>query len=330
MKRTVVSPDNETEHGQASVCDLAVVIVLHNSADVIDQCLEAVPAQAQVIIVDNASVDDGLELARAHRPDAIVVRSERNVGFGAGCNLGWHSATRLYVAFVNPDVRLGDRTLPLLLARLSNERHTIVGPALLDASGRPRRCKRQPSALLDICGLLPAAARWAPTGWDGKLAQADPIQVRGGRAGSIEGAAFVVRRADLEAIGGFDEDFFLYYEEDSLAARLARLGGGAFYEPCAVAEHMGGHSTRKVAALAKHHLHRSRVIFYRKRHGDLRGILIGVVLVLAALLSGAAVVVNVIVGREPSTTLSDVGHTLGGLFAGMTATLSGEPSHRLG
>ncbi len=330
MKRTVVSPDNETEHGQASISELAVVIVLHNSADVVYPCLEAVPAQTQVIIVDNASADDGLELARAHRRDAIVVRSDRNVGFGAGCNLGWRAATRLYIAFVNPDVRLGDTTLPLLLARLAKEQHSIVGPALVDASGRPRRCKRKPSALLDICGLLPAAARWAPTGWDGKVAHADPIQMRGGSVGSIEGACFVVRRADLEAIGGFDEDLFLYYEEDSLATRLARLGGGAFYEPGAVAEHVGGHSTGKVAALAKHHLHRSRVIFYRKREGDLGGILIGMALVFAALLSGAAVVVNVIVGREHSTTLSDIRHTLGGLFAGMTATLSGEPSHRLG
>jgi N-acetylglucosaminyl-diphospho-decaprenol L-rhamnosyltransferase len=326
----VSSSDTAVERGQARIEDLAVVVVLHNSGGVVEECLEALPAQAEVIIVDNASVDDGLEQARTHRPDAIVVRSGRNLGFGTGCNIGWRAATRPYVAFVNPDVRVGDATLPLLLARLSREQHSIVGPALLDASGRPRRCKRQPSALLDICGLLPAAARWAPTGWDGKVDHADPIHIRGGSVGSIEGACFVVRRADLEAIGGFDEDLFLYYEEDSLATRLARLGGGTVYEPYAVAEHLGGDSTGKVAALATHHLHRSRVIFYRKRHGDRLGILIGVMLVLAALLSGAAAVVKMILGRERSTTLSDLRHILGGLRAGMTATLRSEPSCRLG
>jgi GT2 family glycosyltransferase len=199
--------------------------------------------------------------------------------------------------------------------------HIMVGPALLDRSGTARRCKRRPSVFLDVCGLLPAAGRWAPVGWDGKLDRADRVHLVGGSVPAIEGACFVMRRADLEAIGGFDEDFFLYYEEDSLALRLARLGGGAVYEPRAIAEHPGGASTATVSALAIRQFHRSRVIFYRKRDGELRGVLTGLALVVAVLVSMPGALLNTMLARKRRTTFGDLWHALVGLVAGLTARL---------
>jgi GT2 family glycosyltransferase len=304
-----------------SLADLAVVVVLYNSADVIVGCLEALPDQVEVVVVDNASFDDGLRRACASRPDAVTVRSERNLGFGGGCNLGWRATDKPYVAFVNPDVRVRPDTLPVLLERLLEQEHVMVGPALLDGSGVARPCKRHPSPWLDFLGLLPAAARWAAVGWDGKLDSADPVHRVGGPVPCIEGACFVLRRADLEAVGGFDEDFFLYYEEDSLALRLARLGGGAVYEPRVAVVHSGQASTRQVSALAVHHFHRSRIVFYRKRDGDLPGRIFALSHLVALLVTGVAAAVNRALGRRRPITFSDVRHALRGVVAGVTARL---------
>jgi N-acetylglucosaminyl-diphospho-decaprenol L-rhamnosyltransferase len=306
---------------------LSVVIVLYNSADVIADCLATVASGAEVIVIDNASTDDGAELARAARPDARVIRSPRNLGFGAGCNLGWKVATRPYVAFVNPDVRLRADALELLLRRLGGEKHSVVGPALLDRSGAARPCKRRPSALLDFCGLLPAAVRWGPAGIDGKLDRAAPVHRDGGAVASVEGACFLISTADLEAINGFDEDLFLYYEEESIALRLARLGGGAIYEPGAVAEHVGEASTSQVAELATRHLHRSRIIFYRKRDGVLRGELTALVLIVGVLLSAPSAAANSVLRRAGHTMLGQRWHVLAGLLAGMTAALRSDLSY---
>jgi N-acetylglucosaminyl-diphospho-decaprenol L-rhamnosyltransferase len=138
----------------------------------------------------------------------------------------------------------------------------------------------------------------------------------------IEGACFVMRRADLEAIGGFDEDFFLYYEEESLVLRLARLGGGAVYEPRAEAEHSGAASTARVSALATRHFHRSRVIFYRKRDGELLGVLSGLLLAIAVIASVPSAAVNALLRRRRRWTLSECRQALRGLMEGVVAPLS--------
>ncbi len=306
-----------------TIADLAVVIVLYNSAAVIEGCLRSLPDGVQPVVVDNASVDDGLDRARAVRPDAIAIRSERNLGFGGGCNVGWRASTAPYVAFMNPDVRVRGETLPILLERLSAEEHAMVGPALLEDSGRPRPGKRAPSAWLDVLGVLPGAGRWAPEGWHGRLDHADPVHRSGGRVPALEGACFLIRRADLEAIGGFDEDFFLYFEEESLALRLAGLGGGPVYEPRAIVEHSGADSTAQVRPLATRHFQRSRVVFFRKRDGELRGVLVALALAMALLVAGAGAVLNALMGRRRGRGegVSYVWHALCGVLAGATARL---------
>jgi len=300
---------------------LSVVTVLYNSGGVIDGLLASLPSAVEVIVVDNASADDGARRAQALRPDALVIRAERNLGFGGGCNLGWRAASRPLLAFVNPDVRLGRGTLEILLSRLAQERGSMVGPALLDEAGKPRPCKRRPSVLLDLCGLLPAAGRWAPSGSDGKLDPGDPVHAQGGPVACVEGACFAVRRSDLEAIGGFDEDFFLYYEEESLALRLERRGGRVIYEPRAVAEHAGASSTRAVPSAATHHFHRSRVVFYRKRDGDVRGMLAGLLLAFGLIISAPAAILNLLLGRGRPTTPRYLRDALGGLLSGLAVRL---------
>lgn len=300
---------------------ISIVSVLYNSAAVIEDCVASLPADAEVILVDNASSDGGAARARRRRPDATVIRSETNPGFGGGCNIGWRRATRDVVAFINPDVRVRPGALERLAARLAQEEHGMVGPAVFDENGVARPCNRRPSVLFDVVNLLPSSARWAPDGWDGKLALAAPVHRDGGTVSHIEGACFVVRRADLETIGGFDEDFFLYDEEESIALRLARLGGRAVYEPRAEVEHTGSDSTSRVSALATRHFYRSRVLLYRKRDGELRGLLAAGALALGGLLVLPLALYNTLLRRPRALRLPFVWNVVRGVYSGVRAEL---------
>jgi GT2 family glycosyltransferase len=306
---------------------LAVVVVLHDSADVIADCLRSLPrtGDVEVVVVDNASRDDGAARALAARSDATVLVSPVNRGFGGGCNLGWRATRRPVVAFVNPDVRVETDTLAVLLERLAREPHGMVGPALLDGDGHTRLCKARPSPLLDAVGMMPAAQRWAPPGWDGKLAADDPVHAHGGVVAALEGACFAIRREDLETIGGFDEDFFLYSEEEDLAVRLARLGGRPVYEPRARALHIGGTSTAKVSAFATRQRFRSRVVFYRKRDGELRGRLAALALALPAALSLVVAVLDTALARPTQTPPGHWLAVIAGLLDGARAPLQPSP-----
>jgi N-acetylglucosaminyl-diphospho-decaprenol L-rhamnosyltransferase len=298
------------------VPELTVVIVLYNSADVIERCLEALPADVEVVVVDNCSADGGAGRAARARPDAIIVRSPRNLGFGGGCNLGWRQGSRPYVAFINPDVCVLPGALETMVERLRREPHAIVGPVMLDERGRPRRCKRGASLRWDAIALLPSSERWAPQRWGDRLADADLIHTQGGVVDQVEGACFVVSRADLDAVGGFDEDLFLYDEEESLAVRLRALGGRALYEPAAAVEHSGQDSTSRIGAVATRHMYRSRVLLYRKRDGNIRGLLAAAVLASAAIVSMPAAVLNTAMRRPRTLTIAHVWWVLRGIAAG--------------
>jgi GT2 family glycosyltransferase len=217
---------------------------------------------------------------------------------------------------------LNANTLAIMLGRLREAGGGMVGPAMLDEAGVSRSCKRRPSAILDALGLLPSAARWAPPGADGRLSGPGRVPAHGGPVDTVEGACFVIGRGDLERIGGFDEDFFLYYEEESLALRLERSGAGAIYEPAATAEHLGGTSTREIGALATYHFHRSRAIFYRKRDGELRGRLTTLLLIVAILTALPASVLNRVLGRHGERSAQIQLEMLRGLVAGARTPLS--------
>ena len=113
------------------------VIVTFNSEAVIGSCLASLPPSIAVTIVDNGSRDDTLAVARAARPDAHIVRTPRNMGYGAAANLGFAGGTAPYAILINPDVVLRDGAIEALVA--AGERYPDAGllaPCSRDASGR--------------------------------------------------------------------------------------------------------------------------------------------------------------------------------------------------
>jgi N-acetylglucosaminyl-diphospho-decaprenol L-rhamnosyltransferase len=278
---------------------VSVITVLHNSGDVIGDCLAALPAEVEVVVVDNASSDGGVETVSRVRPDAIVVRSASNLGFGGGCQLGSEAASRPLLLFLNPDARVTTQEIARLAETLTEHPRSVVGPRLLTAEGERRPIRRELDIRKDALWLLPASGRWFPFRWRLQAERASQAEYE---VPFVEGACFLVRAADLRAAGGFDPDLFLYFEETSLAHRLKLRGGSAWYEPRATVTHVGETSTGKNSELAAFHFHRSRVILERKVLGDLSGRLRSAVLLLAAVANFLRAAGLRATGRRPGAT----------------------------
>lgn len=229
--------------------DILIVTVAYNSTAVMADMLASLPAGARVIIVDNASTDHEALATLAARYGAVVLTNEANLGFGAACNAGAAAADSRYVFFLNPDAQIAPGCLEALADTfLSHPGTAAASPRVMDRRGRPAFRRRS--------RLLPKAAHWsgpAPT------ADADvPL---------LNGAAMFVPRAHFNAVGGFDENIFLYHEDDDLSLRLAQQFGPLRYVHDAVVTHAEGSSTARTpatAAFKARHMAQSAIYAMRK------------------------------------------------------------------
>ncbi len=210
---------------------LDVVIVNWNGGALLRACLASLAAAEddlgetlalRVVVVDNASRDGSLENLPSLRHGPAVIANPDNQGFGRACNAGAARGNAPAILFLNPDARVTGASLAGAHAALMAEAGTgIVGAQLRDEAGRVQRsCARRPSAvslvgqalLLDRARLVPSHFM---TEWDhGEDRAVDQVM----------GAFLMIRRSLFTALGGFDERFFVYYEDVDLCARAWDAG----------------------------------------------------------------------------------------------------------
>lgn len=237
-------------------------MVTHASSSTLRTCLEALPVARLhgVVVVDNASPDDSAAIAR--RVPGVVVVEQANTGFGAGCNTGIAALGGAeLVLLLNPDATVAERDLLALVAHLdARPRCALVGPRLW-RDGTPLTSGGRPAGLLTELRLVaPAAlARHLP---DRRL---PPDRALTGPVGYVEGACFLVRAEDLRGAGGFDEAFFLFYEELDLARRLALRGRTVELLATASAQHRSAVSREQLPDRGRAHLLASAVIYLHRR-----------------------------------------------------------------
>jgi len=205
--------------------NLDVVIVTYNSASRLPDVLAALPGTIQAIVVDNASTDGSADVAEAH--GATVVRGSVNAGFAAGCNRGAALGHAKTILFLNPDACIEPDALERLVDVFYDDPQIgVASPRLVYAHGPKQRVQwPYPSAL----------GAWREAlGLHGQVEESD--------GGFVVGACFAVRREAFEAVGGFDERFWLYGEEADLCRRIEDLGWTIRRIPSAAAYHEGGAS----------------------------------------------------------------------------------------
>ena len=178
---------------------VTAVTVTHDSAGEIGGFLAALPPGMAAVVVDNASADGTAERAEAWAGAARVVRSGRNLGFGAGCNLGLALVETEFALLANPDARpSAEATTALVAAADAFPDAALLAPLILDAAGRPARS----------WDAEQSRRRRLPRRRDAEPWPEGPVCVE-----HASGACLLLRRADGLR---FDEGFFLYYEDDDL------------------------------------------------------------------------------------------------------------------
>ena len=243
--------------------DLAIVVVTYNSARVIGSLLDSVPAaldglSADVVVVDNGSTDNTLSVLSS-REHCRVIRST-NVGYSGGINRGVAEAEPADAILVlNPDVVLWPGSIRPLLEALQLPGIGIAAPQMRRDGALCHSLRREPT-LLRALGLT------------GTRLAAFSEYVTDKRAYEVAhevdwavGAILMVSRACHEAVGGWDESFFLYSEEIQFCLDARRLGFRTRYVPESVVEHLQGQSGTSNAIHSMMVINRVRL--YRRRHG---------------------------------------------------------------
>lgn len=254
-----------------------IVIVNWNSGNQLRECIASIAQNAikyasDVIVVDNASTDDSLAgLAEMKLPLHLICNVE-NRGFAAACNQGASCGNAPFVLFLNPDARLEANSLTTPLAFLSEPEQAkvgICGIQLRDEFGQvARSCSRLPSArilLSQSLGLSQLLPRRFPSQF---MSEWDHSATR--TVDQVIGAFFLMRRIVFERLRGFDERFYVYFEEVDLSLRAHQAGWQTVYLADAQAYHRGGGTSEQAKARRLFYSLRSRLL-YAGKHFSRRG-----------------------------------------------------------
>ena len=209
---------------------LAVVVVCHDNADEVGITLAALAPQLragdEVVVVDNASSDGTSDVARAAAVHATIIESRENLGFAGGCHAGARRSRAPLLLFLNPDAVPATGCLDTLRACAAERPEWGAWQALVTMAG---------GELVNTAGNV---VHYLGFGWAGDIGR--PVAAVDGRShevGFCSGAALVVRRDAWDALGGFDERYFMYGEDLDLSLRLRLAGWGVGIEPAARVVH---------------------------------------------------------------------------------------------
>lgn len=204
------------------------VLVTHDSGAILPWSLPPLAGCAEVIVVDNASGDDTREVVARMLPQARILASADNLGFGRANNLGLAQVRTPYALLLNPDARLDEDALDALLdAARRHPEAAIVAPVLYDAPGRVGDFFRGP--------FHAPASHPAPEPAGDLCTE------------FVTGAAMLLRMDLMRGVGFFDPWFFLYFEDDDLCLRVRRAGHPILVARGARVEHHVRQSSRPSA-----------------------------------------------------------------------------------
>jgi N-acetylglucosaminyl-diphospho-decaprenol L-rhamnosyltransferase len=222
------------------VADVTAVTVTLNGLPWVEQCLESLRG-VETIVVDHGSTDGTLELVRRQFPDVTVLEQE-NKGYGAGLNAGMRIASGRYFLIVNSDAWVvGDAVERLVAFADAHPEAAAVAPRLLNQDGSLQRSVRGFPTLWRLATEYFFLRKLAPR------SQALNAFYGGGfdhdEAREVEwvmAACFLIRREAVDAVGLFDEDFFMFSEETDLLYRFHAAGWKVWFLPEAEVVHVGG------------------------------------------------------------------------------------------
>jgi N-acetylglucosaminyl-diphospho-decaprenol L-rhamnosyltransferase len=253
----------------------AVVTVTYSPGDHLEACLasleRATKADPLVVMVDNGSTDGAPQRAAALRPKTVLVETGENIGFGRGVNRGVAEIDALapeveFYLVVNPDVVFAEGSVDALLEAAGRWPDAgALGPLIEEPDGSAYPSARAvPTLALGSAHAL-LVRIWPDNPWTRRyLGRGEGPGER--VVGWLSGACLLLRREAFSQVGGFDEGYFMYFEDVDLGDRLGKAGLANVYVPGARVSHAQGHSTKRHPARMLQAHHDSAYRFFAERH----------------------------------------------------------------
>jgi GT2 family glycosyltransferase len=247
---------------------LGAAIVNYNAGAELRLALESIDRETrgawQAVVVDNGS-SDGSETAALEFAQARLVRNSANVGFARGVNQAVRECRADRIVIMNPDCALLPGSLPPLMAALDGDPQcAIAAPLVLDPDGAPQgNARGDPDMLTGLFGRAGLLRRVVP---GLQVARRNVVAPGTDDAATavdwVSGACMLVRRDAFVAVGGFDERYFMYWEDADLCRRLRAHGHTIRVVPAARAVHQVGRSSRTSTARSIRAFHDSAYLYY--------------------------------------------------------------------
>lgn len=263
-----------------SEIDVSIIIVNYYTKIELFACIKSIILSApkssyEIVVVDNDEQKTIKEDLKKNYPKVIYVPNE-NKGFGEGSNKGATYAKGKYLFFLNPDTVLLNNTIDILLNYLKNkDNSSVVAPLLFDE-------RKKPYPLQGIRKLTPLRAIFSLT-FINKLFPRNKIakeywnidwnKKETKEVDSVPGTAFMISKQLFKKIGGFDEKFFLFFEEFDLCRRVQEFGFKLYIIPQAKVMHIWGISTKNISNIDKI-FEKSRLYYFKKNYGIILAICI--------------------------------------------------------
>jgi GT2 family glycosyltransferase len=227
----VLTLDRRQMNATAQQRDAAsVVIVAHNGLRYLEGCLSTLldssPDHLEIVVIDNASMDGSADWVEHHYPQVRLIKNPRNSGFAVACNQGAELSSGDVLVFLNQDTRVEPGWLDALVVELDETRRTGLSTSQVLLMAQPDRV-HVTGQDVHFTGLVFGRGYLSAT--DSSAASAD--------VAAVSGASFAVRRRFWETLGGFDETFFMYYEETDLSWRARLAGDRCRYTPASIVYH---------------------------------------------------------------------------------------------
>lgn len=238
---------------------VSIITVNYNgcqdTCELIDSLVKYETFPYEVIVVDNASIGDDVNIMKSRYPDVCIVESERNLGFAGGNNLGYSYAKGDYILFLNNDVIITEAILANLVNRLTGTTCGLVSPLIMYA---------EPSDRIQFAGFTPLSSitlrnKIIGTGEvnSGQYNQAHETPY-------VHGACMMARRDAIEKVGLMTDVYFLFYEELDWCEQFKKNGYKLWYDPSSFIYHKESMTARKGSPLRLYYMTRARLLFARR------------------------------------------------------------------
>jgi N-acetylglucosaminyl-diphospho-decaprenol L-rhamnosyltransferase len=254
---------------------ISIVLVNYNGQRFLKDCLTSIIEQVQnidyeVIIVDNSSADDSVKIIQNNFLDFKLICSDSNLGFGKANNLGVKRSQGEYLLFLNTDTILTENT-PKILADylIANQDVGAVGSRLTFKDGSYQlSCGRFPNLVIEFIYKIRAGLDYR---WHQVFSVFyDHLYAKFTDVDWVTGACFMMHRDIFNKLGGFDESFFMYFEDVDLCKRIKDLGLKVVYYPQTTVIHLLGGSAQGGKKGINVHYRNSQIHYYQKHLSKLQ------------------------------------------------------------